>query len=236
MINELIKVTKDDRGRATISAQELYLFLGMSPSQWSRWSKKNIENNEFVNRGEDWEGFDLMSSGNKSRDYEITLDFAKRISMMAKTERGEQARSYFIECEKKAQSNQVAIPQTLSEALMLAANLAKEVESKKLQITELQPKGEYYDTVANTSNTFDLACVAKNLDLPFGRNILFEKLRQHGILNKENIPYQNYVDAGYFKVKQMNFVDKKDRVYIKFQTRVTDKGLKWLKTKIISRD
>ena len=232
MINELIKVTKDDRGRATISAQELYLFLGMSPSQWSRWSKKNIENNEFVNRGEDWEGFDLMSSGNKSRDYEITLDFAKRISMMAKTERGEQARSYFIECEKKAQSNQVAIPQTLSEALMLAANLAKEVESKKLQITELQPKAEYYDTVANTSNTFDLACVAKNLDLPFGRNILFEKLRQHGILNKENIPYQNYVDAGYFKVKQMNFVDKKDRVYVKFQTRVTDKGLKWIKTNI----
>ena len=234
MINELIKVTKDDRGRATISAQELYLFLGMAPSQWSRWSKKNIENNEFVNRGEDWEGFDIKSNGNKSRDYEITLDFAKRISMMAKTERGEQARSYFIECEKKAQSNQVAIPQTLSEALMLAANLAKEGELQKLQITELQPKAEYYDTVANTSNTFDLACVAKNLDLPFGRNILFEKLRQHGILNKENIPYQNYVDAGYFKVKQMNFVDKKDRVYIKFQTRVTDKGLKWLKTKIIT--
>ena len=231
MITELIKVSHSG-DKPTISAQELYLFLGMAPSQWSRWSKKNIENNEFVNRGEDWEGFDLMSSGNKSMDYEITLDFAKRISMMAKTERGEQARSYFIECEKKAQSNQVAIPQTLSEALMLAANLAKEGELQKLQITELQPKAEYYDTVANTNNTFDLACVAKNLDLPFGRNILFEKLRQKGILTKENMPYQNYVDAGYFKVKQMNFVDKKDRVYIKFQTRVTDKGLKWLKTKI----
>lgn len=95
-----IGIVKMDNGENAVSAKELYLYLGFDKGQWSRWYQKNIIDNDFVSEGVDWEGFDMMSNGNETKDFVITIDFAKRISMMAKTEKGESIRSYFIECER----------------------------------------------------------------------------------------------------------------------------------------
>jgi phage antirepressor YoqD-like protein len=66
---------------------------------------------------------------------------------------------------------------------------------------------------------------AKILGLGFGRNILFRILREKGILDSENTPYQRYVDEEYFKLiikprKAQRWCDK--------VTLVTDKGLEFL--------
>lgn len=74
----------------------------MDKSQWSRWNKSNIVEHEFFKEGVDWVGFDIMSNGNETRDFAITIEFAKHIAMMAKTQRAHDYRNYFIECEKKA--------------------------------------------------------------------------------------------------------------------------------------
>ena len=82
----------------------MYEGLGYDLSQWARWYKKNIETNQFAVENEDWIGFDIMSSSNNgipTKDFILSIDFAKKLSMLARTEKGEQARKYFIECERK---------------------------------------------------------------------------------------------------------------------------------------
>lgn len=99
-MTELITITQNEQGLSVPSARELFEFLGFEKSNWSRWSKKNIVNNPFALEGTDWTGFVTMTNGNQTSDYAISLDFAKKLSMKASTEKGEQVRQYFIEAEK----------------------------------------------------------------------------------------------------------------------------------------
>lgn len=101
MKNELIKVITNTYEEKIVMAKELYLKLGFTKTQWSRWYKKNIVENPFAEEGKDFITFDIMSNGNKTKDFEITIDFAKKICMMARTEKGEEFRRYFIEVEKE---------------------------------------------------------------------------------------------------------------------------------------
>lgn len=131
---DLIKVT-ESKGKQVISAKDLYEFLGFDKSHWVRWSKKNIVDNPFFIEGEDWDRFALMVNGNKTTDYAVTIDTAKRISMMARTDKGEEARRYFIECEDKLKKQ---TPQTFAQALRLAADQAEKIELQKSEIQGLE--------------------------------------------------------------------------------------------------
>jgi phage anti-repressor protein len=87
------------------SGRELYDYLGLDKSQWARWSKKNIENNQFARRGEDWIELDTVSSSNNgsmTRDYVLGVDFAERLCMMAQTEKGEETRLWFQALKKRS--------------------------------------------------------------------------------------------------------------------------------------
>lgn len=143
----LIKVEQQD-GRQVVSARELYDFLGFDKSQWSRWYPKNILDNQFAIEGEDWVGFDIKSNHNATKDFALSIDFAKRLSMMAKTAQGEMARQYFIECEKKA----TALPtksllESLSEGFAQMAKLERqqlEQSEELLAISEKQVESQLY--------------------------------------------------------------------------------------------
>lgn len=99
-MKDLIKITTNDKGQQLVSARELYLGLGLDKSHWKRWSKQNIEINEFFKENVDWIGFATMANGNEVNDYAITIEFAKHIAMMARTAKSHEYRNYFIECEK----------------------------------------------------------------------------------------------------------------------------------------
>ncbi|MBD2752629.1 antA/AntB antirepressor family protein [Spirosoma validum] len=99
-MTELISITTNEQGVSIVSARELFEFLGLDKTHWSRWSKKNIVDNPFASEGTDWTGFAIMANGNQTSDYAISIDFAKKLSMKAPTEKGEQVRQYFIEAEK----------------------------------------------------------------------------------------------------------------------------------------
>ena len=100
---ELIKITENN-GSNVVSARELYEFLGLNKAVWSRWYQKNIIGNEFAIENEDYQTLNMMLNGNETKDFALSIDFAKRISMMARTDKGEIARNYFIDCEKAAKN------------------------------------------------------------------------------------------------------------------------------------
>lgn len=99
-MNKLINI-KEQNGKQLVSARELYIGLGLNHSQWSRWAKKNIFNNDFFEEKKDWIGVRHNVEGNEVQDFAITLEFAKHIAMMARTEKSHKYRNYFIKCEKQ---------------------------------------------------------------------------------------------------------------------------------------
>ena len=99
---ELIKVTTNEQGQKLVSARELYLGLGLNKAVWKRWYETNIIANEYFKENVDWVGFNIMLNGNETQDFAISLEFAKHIAMMARTEKSHEYRNYFIECEKVA--------------------------------------------------------------------------------------------------------------------------------------
>ena len=91
----------ENNGKRAVNARDLYLFLGYDKSQWARWYTTNIINNDFAEEGVDYQTFDTMSNGNATKDFALSIDFAKELSMLARNEKGKQARRYFIACEEK---------------------------------------------------------------------------------------------------------------------------------------
>jgi len=95
---ELIKIQEKD-GKQLVSARELHTFLGVR-TPFKDWIQRMIEYG-FV-EGVDFSSFLSKSTGGRpSKEYALTLDMAKEISMIQRTEKGKQARQYFISCEKK---------------------------------------------------------------------------------------------------------------------------------------
>ena len=94
----------DNEGRTT--ATKLYDFLELNPSNYSKWFRKNILENEFAEETVDYFPFVLRYeslTGEKERqDAKLTASFAKKLSMMQKNQKGEAARNYFLGVENGA--------------------------------------------------------------------------------------------------------------------------------------
>lgn len=141
-MGELIKVESrligGQAGASTVNARELHGFLGVG-TRFNDWISARIslygfqENQDFVTCTEN-----PVKVGRPSKDYHITLDMAKELAMVERNERGKQARQYFIECERRLKSSTSVIPQSLPEALRLAADLAE----KKLIFNAQYPLGD----------------------------------------------------------------------------------------------
>lgn len=228
-IMEIVKIRKGESGRNCVSARELYKALDLAESQFSRWAALNILENVFAVKNEDYQGFDIMSSGNLVRDYALSLDFAKRLCMLSRTEKGEEVRKYFIECEKQFQFQ---IPKTYSEALMLAARQAAKIEEQEKELIEQKPKVEFYNQIIDSDTAINMQEVAGLLNIKgLGRNNLFEFLRKIEVLNRKNIPYREYIESGYFALKERPvLINGKEE--IKIITLVYNKGIEYIRKKV----
>lgn len=135
----------DENGMTT--ASQLYSFLELNPSNFSKWCNRNIKNNKFATENVDYFRFVLEyeSANNiktKTRtDYHLTSDFAKKLSMTGNSERHEQARDYFIACEQglKIATNKLKSQQYNLEPLFDAiTTLTQTVSSMQQDISSLK--------------------------------------------------------------------------------------------------
>lgn len=137
----------------------------------------------------------------------------------------------FNEMEKQLiNKNTLALPD-FTNPVEAARAWANEYEAKQKALTEnavMKPKADFYDTVANTESLFSMADVAKTLDMGIGRNKLFAFLRDKGILDKYNHPYQKYVDAGYMRLIE-NHCKAGDNDVVYKCTYVKQKGIDYIR-------
>lgn len=114
----------------------------------------------------------------------------------------------------------------------LAQKLKEEREHKaKLQAEndKLRPKAELMDKVMDTDQKIDVGQAAKILQLPFGRNTLFQKLREKGVFfSNRNEPKQEYIKRGYFDMKEKWIERDNHDGFMVVKVLVTQKGLDFI--------
>lgn len=134
------------------------------------------------------------------------------------------------ELEEAKQTGGFQIPQSYSEALMLAAKQAEQIEQANRTINRLQPKADFADAAFQAEGKVDIGQAAKILGLPFGRNTLFKKLKEKGIFFvNRNEPKQKYIDAKYFELTQLPPIHRHNHPdIITMKVICTQKGLAFI--------
>lgn len=122
------------------------------------------------------------------------------------------------------------IPQTFAEALRLAADQAEALEHQERQLAAAKPKVEFFDAVANSKDAIQIGDAAKVLGVRgMGRNKLFAFLREKGVLMQDNIPYQEYIDRGYFRTVEQKWTTPDGETRISIKTLVYQRGLDFIR-------
>lgn len=198
----------DEQGMTT--ARNLYEFLEMDSKNYSRWYKQNIENNSFAMENEDYFPFVINEEwgGRASKDAKLTSDFAKKLSMTAKNEKGEQARDYFVTVENITRDTQLQLQSLSPELRFMIQTEIKDRQQDKL----LQQHEERFNQIEGnlpiTPSECNLVSRKANARVKsvISENNLIVNKKQKGRLMNE-LRHDATIIAG---VTQYNYILKKD--------------------------
>ncbi|MGO2360650.1 MAG: antA/AntB antirepressor family protein [Brachybacterium tyrofermentans] len=148
-MNDLIPISQNDDGTIAVSGRALHAGLEVA-TNYTTWFKRMadyglIEGEDYVSTS------GTVPTGRADRSYEqtdhaLTLDAAKEIAMVQRTERGQEIRRYFIAAEKRLR--EVAAPQvprTYAEALRAAADAEEEKLALAATIEQQKPMADYHE-------------------------------------------------------------------------------------------
>lgn len=114
-------------------------------------------------------------------------------------------------------------------------DLALRVENAEKEVEKLLPAANFAYQLCSSKDTIDIGECAKVLNRNIGRNNLFEFLRNKGVLQGNNIPYQKYIDAGYFRVIESKYVTPLGETKISLKTVVFQKGVAYI-NKLLAKE
>lgn len=96
-IEVVLEIDKD----GFTTAKKLYRWLELDDAHYARWVKTNVLENPYADNETDYSPIKVSENrvrGNFATDYKLSASFAKKLAMSTKSDRGEQARIYFLQC------------------------------------------------------------------------------------------------------------------------------------------
>lgn len=223
-MNELIKINYETE-QPTVSARELHKALSIE-KRFSAWFETNSQG--FV-EGEDFTSVltgTVVNNGahRELQDYKLSVDMAKHICLMSRTEKGKQCRQYLIDIEKAWNTPELVMARGLKAAQQMIADQSKIIERMK-------PKEIFADAVATSHTSILIGQLAKLIcqnGHEIGQQRLFRWMRDNGYLMKHgsnyNMPMQRYVEQGLFEIKESAVTNPDGSVRMTKTTVVTGKG------------
>ena len=135
------------------------------------------------------------------------------------------------ELENQARKSAIVMPNFSNPAEAARAWADQYEQRLKLEAKarEDAPKVEFFESVAESKDAVEMKAVSSTLNyVAVGRNKLFSILREQKVLQSNNIPYQKYIDAGYFRtIETKKNCGTEVRIFIK--TLVYQKGLDYIR-------
>ena len=229
-MNELINIKTTETGEPTVLGRELHEFLGVE-TPYRIWFPRMVEYG--FTEGKDFNPYKNVRVGEEGNrevareltDHLLTIDMAKELAMIQRTDRGKQARQYFIQVEKDYNSPE----KIMARALRIAE---KELSTLKLDVERMKPKEIFADSVASSHTSIligELAKILKANGHETGQKRLFETLRQDGFLIKRkgsdfNMPSQKSMELGLMEIKETAINNPDGSIRVSKTTKVTGKG------------
>ena len=254
-MNELIKITEKD-GQQLVSARELHEFLEVG-RDFTTWIKARIEKYEFLENVD----FTIIESfhqnggkgGRPEKDYVLTIEMAKELSMVENSEKGKQARKYFINCEKKLKEVVQTKPSYMIEDPIERAKVwiteQEKLQAEQEKVKQLgeenkanKPKVIFADAVAGSDDSIlvgDLSKLLNQNGIDIGQNRLFEWLRKNNYLisrkgTSYNKPTQKSMDLGVFECKERTIIGANGKAKVGYTPLVTGKGQQYFINKFLN--
>lgn len=198
-MDSLIQITKNTINGAeinSVNAREIYDYLGLAKGQFSRWIKTAIEKYDFI-QNEDFLSIDTDVEGVK--DYIVTLDMAKELCMVSNTEKGKEARKYFIEFEKQGKT---LINQQSQEIRLLQGmlNTISKMDNRVTELEQTRRLENWQELALIEAKNKKVYSIAEKHDLSNDKEMI-RKLhsRVWKCLKKRfNVPRYNEIPAIYF--------------------------------------
>ena len=220
---ELIKIDVNENQEPVISGRALHSFLEVA-TPYDKWFPRMVEYG-FTD-GLDFSTFLSESTGGRpATDHAIRLDMAKEIAMIQRSEKGKQARQYFIQIEKDYNSPEKIMARASQIAEKELSNLRLENKVQEQQIAELKPKASYYDLVLQCKDLLSMTEIAKDYGMSAkGMNKLLHDL---GVQYKQSgiwFLYSKYQSNGYTQTKTQNYSKPDGSQGVTTHTYWTQKG------------
>lgn len=198
-MKELIKITPNENGDQVVSARELHAFLEVS-TLFKDWMPRMLDYG--FQEDIDFSTFLSESTGGRpSKEYVITLDCAKEVSMIQRTEKGKEARRYFIACEKAVLAKTTQLP-TVKDLAQMVLDVENKREEAERKLAIQQPRADYYANVLQNKSFRTVNEIA--LELNMTHRQLNQKLSDLGVQYKQGSMwhlYAKYRDLGYAKTR-----------------------------------
>ena len=242
-MNELLKINYETE-QPTVSARELYEGLEIKTA-FKDWFPRMAaygfeENQDFILVAQKRATNNPKNPVAIYNDYQTSVDMAKQICMIQRSEKGKLYRQYFIDLEKAWNTPE----QVMARALKLAdrtIDTLKEDNKKLIEENErMKPKEIFADAVSASNSSiliWDLAKLLRQNGVDTGQKRLFEQLRNEGYLMKtgssRNMPKQKYVANGFFQIKETVISNPDGSVRMTKTTKVTGKGQQYFLNKYL---
>ena len=197
-MNNLINVSLNENQEPVVSGRQLYQVLGVK-TPYSMWFDRMVEYGFTENQDFLLNNFVKQTGrgGHNKIDHVLKLDMAKEIAMIQRTDKGKEARQYFIQVEKDFNSPE----KIMARALKIADRKIIKLEAT---IEEQRPKVIFANAVSASHTSIlvgDFAKLMRQNGLNFGQNRMFAWLRENGYLisrkgHSWNMPTQKAMDLG----------------------------------------
>lgn len=209
-MNELLKINYDSE-RPTVSGRDLHMALEVA-SNYTTWFRRMCEYG--FEEGRDYEAIFQKwntAQGNETShiDHQISIDMAKQLCMIQRTDIGRQFRQYFIKVEEAWNTPEAVWARAMQMANRTIADLKNRydvlqctVAVQNQQIAEMSPKASYYDIVLQCPDVVPISVIAK--DYGWSAKHMNRHLEQKGVQYKQGdiwLLYQRYADKGYTNTK-----------------------------------
>lgn len=242
---ELIKLNYDNSDRPTVSGRELHEALEVN-TRYNDWFKRMCEygfteNIDYIAITQKR----VTAQGNEVEytNHQLTIDMAKELCMIQRTDKGKECRQYFIKVEEAWNSPEAIMSRALkladkhlNDAKLQIAHLetvvAKQAEEFQLtvaikdqQIAEMKPKASYFDAVMQCKDAIPITIIAK--DYGWSASKLNQFLKKKGVqynLHGVWLLYQKYSNCGYTVSKPNVYTDSLGVQHTRMHTYWLQKG------------